>query len=122
MTPARREALQWFALLAGPAAWTIHLVAGFEVTDASCSAGLGPFGHSAALVALTVAAALVVVLAEGAAIVVFRSLRDVPGDAPGPAGRQRFLAFGAMVGNVLMLGAIVLAGIAATAHSGCRGA
>jgi hypothetical protein len=122
MTAARREALQWFALFAGPAAWAVHLVAGFEVTDAACTAGLGPFGRGPALTALTVAAALVAALGEVAAIAVFRSLQTVSGDAPGPGGRQRFLAFGAMVANVLLFVAIVLAGVATAANSGCRGA
>jgi hypothetical protein len=122
MTATRREALQWFALFAGPAAWAVHLVAGFEVTDAACNAGLGPFAHGVALTVLTVAAALVAVLGEAAAIAVFRSLEDVSGDAPGPGGRQRFLVFGAMVANVLLFLAIVLAGIGTAANPGCRGA
>jgi hypothetical protein len=123
MTDARREALQWFALLGGPAAWTAHLVLGFGYTEASCGSGLRSVGldRTAAVSALTVAAALVTLLAELAAVALFRELRDVDPDAPGPDGRRRFLAFGAMVGNVLLFVAIILAGVANLAHAGCPG-
>lgn len=122
MSGGRRELLQWFGLLGGPAAWTIHLVLGYELTEASCDKGLGPFSPTAALASLTVAAAILVLLAEGAAVAVFRELGDVGKDAPGPDGRRRFLVTGAMVGNVLLFVAVVLAGTAALSHTGCRGA
>ena len=122
MSDGRREILQWFALLGGPAAWTAHLVLGFELTEASCEPGLGPFSTSAALTTLTVAAAIVVLLAEGAAIAVFRQLDHLDRDAPGPDGRRKFLVVGALVGNVLLFVAVVLAGAATLAHPGCRGA
>jgi hypothetical protein len=122
MSGQRREILQWFGLLGGPAAWATHLVLGFQLTEASCDRGLGPFGTSSALTVVTVAAALVVLSAEAAAIVVFRELQELGGDAPGPDGRRRFLVAGAMVGNVLLFVAVVLAGIATVAQPGCRGA
>ena len=122
MSDRRRELLQWFGLLAGPAAWAVHLVLGFEVTEASCDRGLGSFDTTPALVALTIVAATVVLLAEASAILVFRGLQRVDKDAPGPDGRRRFLAAGAMVGNVLLFVAVVLAGVATLAQPGCRGA
>ena len=122
MSGQRRELLQWFGLFGGPAAWATHLVVGFQLTEASCTPGVGPFSASWALAALTVAAAAVVLLAEAAAVVVFRELDRLDKDAPGPDGRRRFLAAGAMVGNGLLFVAVVLAGIATLAQSGCRGA
>jgi hypothetical protein len=122
MTGRQRELLQWFGLLGGAAAWSAHLVLGFEVTEASCDRGLGPFDASTALVILTVAAGVVILLAESASIAVYRKLEPVDKDAPGPDGRRRFLAAGAIVGNVLLFVAVVLAGAATLSQSGCRGA
>jgi hypothetical protein len=122
MSSRQLEALQWFGLLAGPLAWTAQLVLGFGVSDAACSSGVAPLGFSrvGTVTALTVAAAVVAVLGELSAVAVFRTLRQVDGDAPGPDGRRRFLAAGAMVGNVLLFVAIVLGGVATVAHTGCR--
>jgi hypothetical protein len=122
MSGRRLELLQWFGLLGGPAAWATHLVLGFEVTDASCTSGVGPFATAAWLTAATVVAAIVVLLAEGAAVTVFRELVGVDKDAPGPNGRRRFLVVGAMVANALFFVAVVLAGVATVAQPGCRGA
>ena len=122
MSGRRLELLQWFGLLGGPAAWATHLVLGFEVTEASCTSGVGPFGAAAWLTAATVVAAIVVLLAEGAAVTVFRELVGVDKDAPGPNGRRRFLVVGAMVANALFFVAVVLAGVATVAQPGCRGA
>ena len=122
MTARRQEALQWFGLFGGPAAWATHLVLGFEVGEASCGTGLGPFSSTATMVTATVVLAGVVVLAEAAAVTVLRHLLDVDKDAPGPEGRQRFLAYGAVVGNVLLFVAIVLAGVATIAATRCQGA
>jgi hypothetical protein len=122
MSGRRLELLQWFGLLAGPAAWATHLVLGFEVTEAACTSGVGPFGTAAWLTAATAVAAIVVLLAEGAAVTVFRELVGVDKDAPGPNGRRRFLVVGAMVANALFFVAVVLAGVATVAQPGCRGA
>jgi hypothetical protein len=124
MSDGQREALQWFGLLAGPLAWTVQLVLGFGVSDAACSSGVAPLGFSrvATVTALTVAAAIVAVLGELSALAVYRALRSVDGDAPGPDGRRRFLATGAMVGNVLLFVAIILGGVATAAHTGCGSA
>ena len=92
------------------------------MTEASCDRGLGSFDTTPALVTLTIVAATVVLLAEASAILVFRGLQRVDKDAPGPDGRRRFLAAGAMVGNVLLFVAVVLAGVATLAQPGCRGA
>jgi len=120
MNGRRLELLQWFGLLGGPAAWAAHLVFGYALTNASCTQGLGPFNSSATMTVATVVAVAVVVLAEGAAVAVYRELAGVDEDAPGPDGRRRFLAVGAMVANVLLLVAVLLAGIATVAQPGCR--
>lgn len=124
MSDRRLESLQWFGLFAGPLAWAMQLVFGFGISDAACSTGVAPLGFSrvGAVTTLTVAAALVAVLAELSAVAVFTALRHVDGDAPGPNGRRRFLAYAAMVANVVVFVAIVLGGIATVAHTGCRSA
>jgi hypothetical protein len=121
MSGRRLELLQWFGLFGGAAAWATHLVFGFEVTEASCTAGLGPFRSGATLTVATVVAAIVVLLAEGAAVTAFHELAGVDKDAPGPDGRRRFLVVGAMVANALFFVAVVLAGVATVAQPGCRG-
>jgi hypothetical protein len=120
MSRARLELLQWFGLVAAPAAWAVHLVVGFYLAEAHCEATRWDDGWLSTQVALTAVTVVVALLAEAAAIAVYRDLRRVDGDAPGPSGRQRFFAIGGLVGNVLFLVAIFLTGIAVAATQGCR--
>jgi hypothetical protein len=114
----RLELLQWFGLLAAPLAWTGQLVAGFGVVDAACDGAGGgavtPYELTLTLVALAVALA-----AEGAAVVLFRSLRGIEQDASGPAGRLRFFAVAALLGNVLFFVIILLSGVGAVVQLPC---
>jgi hypothetical protein len=118
MSRARLELLQWFALLAAPLAWTVQLVAGFGVANAACDgAGGGPV--SAYEVGFTTVALAITVAAAAAAVLLFRSLADVDEDAPGSAGRLRFFAVAALLGNVLFFMIIVLSGVGAVVHLPC---
>jgi hypothetical protein len=122
MTRTRLELLQWFGLLAGGAAWAVHLVFGYGMTLVDCSAGSRAWGVSRGVyeLPLTVGALAVAVLAETAAAVVYRQVRQVHYDAPGPRGRLHFFAVAALVGNVLFATAIVLEGIGVFAGAACR--
>jgi hypothetical protein len=114
----RLELLQWFGLLGAPLAWTIQLVAGFGVADASCD-GAGGISVTPFAVTLTAFALAVAVAAEAAAVVLFRSLEAIEADAPGPAGRLRFFAVAALLGNVLFFVIILLSGVGAVVHLPC---
>jgi hypothetical protein len=116
---ARLELLQWFGLLAAPLAWTAQLVTGYGVAAAACD---GAGGVSVAPVSATVtgAALAVAVAAQTAAIVLFRRLRAVDQDAPGPEGRLRFFALAALLGNVLFFVVILLGGVGTLVHLPCR--
>lgn len=121
--PARRASLQlWFALLAPPAAWVLQFLAGFGTVLASCRPGGTvldlPVGE-VTLVA-TVLAGAVALLAEAAALALFRSTRDVPDDGPPPAGRVHFLSVVALTTTPLFFFIIVLSGIGAAVLPECR--
>jgi hypothetical protein len=110
--------LQWFGLLAAPLAWTVQLVAGFGVADAACD-GAGGIGVTPSEVAVTTVALLVAVAAEAAAVLLFRSLADIDEDAAGPAGRLRFFAIAALLGNILFFTIILLSGVGAVVNLPC---
>jgi hypothetical protein len=122
MTRTRLELLQWFGLLAAPLAWGVHLVFGFGVVQADCGVGGSRWGLDMHLIEalLTAAALLVALSAEGAALAVYRELRRVHYDAPGPRGRQYFFAVASLVGNALFVVAIALSAVGVFSLATCR--
>jgi hypothetical protein len=122
VTRGRLEALQWFGLLAGPAAFALEHIVGVFATFADCN----PAGsrwtvpqHQVEL-GMTAAAALVVVLAEGAAWLAFTATRDVDQEGEPPLGRIRFLATASLVLGPLFLALVLLGGLGAAAHPNCH--
>jgi len=116
------EALQWFGLLAAPAAWTVQLVVGYGATVAACSAAGRRWNVSVPTweIALAAAAAAVALAGEAAAVAAWRTTRSIDEDAPPPEGRIHFFADASLVANVVFLVLILLGGIGA-AHLGvCR--
>jgi hypothetical protein len=122
MTRTRLELLQWFGLLAGGAAWAAYLVFGYGMMLVDCSPGSRAWGASRGAYELPfmLAALAIAVAAEAAAAVLYREVRRVHYDAPGPRGRLHFFAVAALVGNVLFATAIVLMGIGVFAGAACR--
>jgi hypothetical protein len=116
----RLELLQRYGLLAAPLAWAGQLVSGYYFAQAHCAPIRWTVGWVPSEIGITLAAAIVAVLAEASAIRVFVDLRRVSPDAAGPDGRRRFFAVAGMVGNVLFLVAILLSGIAVAATHACR--
>jgi hypothetical protein len=118
----RLELLQWFGLLAAPLAWTTQFLAGLAVAGAPCARGGGHWGISVEAweIALAAAAGTVAVCAQLSAVTLYRELRDVEDDAPGPRGRLHFFSVASLVGNVLFIALITLTAVGAAAHSGCR--
>jgi hypothetical protein len=122
MSRDRLALLQWFGLLAAPLAWTTQLVLGFGVTQAACGAGGRVWRISITPweIGLTVGAGVFALAAQGCAATLFRRLRGVRADDPGPPGRLYFFSIAALFGNTLFLVAIALTGIDAAVHAGCH--
>ncbi|HST13329.1 MAG TPA: hypothetical protein VLJ44_00595 [Gaiellaceae bacterium] len=117
MSRTRLEVLQWYGLLGGALAWTTEHVLGFFVSDGGCS---GRVAHAALWGGvLTGFGVLAVLLAQGAAITVYRATNGVDHDAPGPEGRLRFFAVAALVGNVLFFMLVGLDGLGSLTHLPC---
>jgi hypothetical protein len=117
----RFEVLQWFGLLGGAAAWTCQHAALFILASARCNPsgsrwGLGITGWQ---IGITVAAGIVALAAEVAAVTTALRTRELEEDDPPPFGRIHFFALAASAGNVLFLGAIVLDGIGSAWWSPC---
>jgi hypothetical protein len=124
MTLRRLELLQWFGLLAAPLAWTVQLVAGFGVADAHCAPAGSRWGIDVETweIALTAVAGTVAVSAEVSALTLYRELRNVEDDAPGPRGRLHFFSVAALIGNVLFIALITLTAVGVLTHLECRSA
>jgi hypothetical protein len=122
MRLARAEALQWFGLFGAALIWTAQLVIGFGLTVARCGAAGSRWGidlHTWEI--LLMAIGIVVTLsAEGAALSVFLSTRELEHDDPPPHGRRHFFASAAALGNVLFLVIILLSGIGVIVHPPCH--
>jgi hypothetical protein len=118
------EFLQWFGLIGAGVVWATQLVIGFYVSQAAC----GPAGgglhidQDAWQIALMAVGVPLAVLAEVAAVAVFRETRTLDHNDPPPWGRRHFFVVAAILGNVLFLVAILLSGIGAIYSTPCRGA
>ena len=122
MTRSRLELLQWFGLIGGALAWTVEHVVGYGLGDAACNVAGRQWGLPAttAQIVLACATGAVVLTAESAALVVFRATQQAERDAPGPAGRLRFFAEAALLGNVLFFVMIVFDVVSTVYHLPCR--
>jgi len=122
MRTSRLELLQWVGLLGAALVWTAQLVIGYGVADSRCTLAGQRWGLDLRTweITLMVVAAALVLIAEGAAVAVFRATRDRDHNDPPPAGRHRFFSSAAVVGNVLFLVIVLLSGLGAVAHTACR--
>ena len=114
----RSGVLLGFAVLGAPLAWAVQHVTGFGLTEAACTDA----GHGVALdawtIVVTASGAAVALLAEIAAIAVFRATRDA-GDDP-PAGRAHFLSIIAMTIAPLFLLMMLMSGLGSVFLANCR--
>jgi hypothetical protein len=120
----RPELLQWYGLLGAGLSWAAQLIVGFGVVYADCLTPSRRFGLDIVTweIVLMIVGGLFAVVAEAAALNVLLATRTVQYDDPPPDGRRHFFAYGAALGNVLFIVAILLSGIGAITNSGCRGA
>lgn len=124
MRALRPELLQWYGLLGAGLSWAAQLIVGFGVVYADCLTPSRRFGLDIVTweIVLMIVGGLFAVVAEAAALNVLLATRTVQYDDPPPDGRRHFFAYGAALGNVLFIVAILLSGIGAITNSGCRGA
>jgi hypothetical protein len=120
VTRSRLEALQWFGLLAGPIAFALEHVVGVFTTLADCNpARLGVPQHPIQLTAMSLAA-LVIVAAEGAALLAYRETKDVDKEGDPPLGRIRFLSTAALIVGPIFLALVLLGALGAAAQPDCQ--
>jgi hypothetical protein len=112
--------LVWFALLGPPLAWALQFVLGYGVTEAACPPGKATGSVNGWTIALTVAAALVTVLAGLSAIRVYRATSDVELDGAPPEGRIYFMSIVALTITPLFLAIIVMNGVGVLALDKCH--
>jgi hypothetical protein len=122
MTRARLEALQWFGLFAGPLAFMAYHVAGLFSVFADCNPAGARWSvpQHAIELAVTIAAAAVIVAAELAALAAFRATKDVDQEGEPPLGRIHFLSMASLVIGPLFLTLVLLGGIGAVVHPDCH--
>jgi hypothetical protein len=123
--------VQWVGVVVAPLAWTAQHVIGYGVGEARCEVGGVHWGvgYDTWQLALLVCAALLVIVSEVAAVVVFIATRETNyGDGPPgegrwggetPYARLHFFATAAMVANVLFLAILLMDGIAAATGPLC---
>ena len=124
VTPARMPrlflALQWYALLGAPLAWTAQLVLGYGLTEAAC----GPAGRIWAISLdgweATVFALAAVTAAGGlaSAAAVHRAVSR--GEIDDPAGRLKFFATIGLVVGAIFAALILYTGTAVLTVEECR--
>lgn len=119
MTLRKLNAIVWFAVLGGSLAWAAQLVVGYQLGIARCSSPNERFVFSfhAWSVAVAVAAVLVALLSEAAAIVVFRETREAERL---PVKRVHFLATVALAVNPLVLAISVMTAVGTSLLSLCH--
>jgi hypothetical protein len=114
--------LQWIGVVVAPLAWTGQHVVGYGVGQARCGAGANwGIAYDTWQVAILIAAGLLIVVSEAAAVTVFLATRETNyGDGPPgegrwggavPYSRLHFFATAAMVANLLFFTAILLDGL-----------
>lgn len=118
------EILQWGGLFLGAAIFACAHVLGYGIVLATCNPGNATFGigHHVWEGALMASSALVVLIAEAAAITVVLATRDVEEgyeDDP-PYGRIRYFAIAASFANVLFLGIVLLELFGSLFNVACR--
>jgi hypothetical protein len=117
----RAELLQWFGLVGGAVAWTLQHGTLFFLAVARCNPSGSRWGIEVTgwQIGVTVAAAVVALAAEAAAVLTVLRTRGVEETGAPPLGRIHFFALAAAAGNVLFIGAILLDGIGSAWWSPC---
>jgi hypothetical protein len=129
-TLSQLSVVQWVGVTVAPLAWTGQHIVGYGVGQARCEVGVAwDIGFDAWQIAIVVAASLLILVSEAAAIAVFLATREVNyGDGPPeegrwagvvPFSRLHFFATAAMVANVLFLAIVLMDGLTSVFDSLC---
>ena len=130
MSTRKLSVLQWVGVVVAPLAWTGQHVVGYGVGQARCEVGAAwNLGFDTWQIAIVVAASLLILVSEAAAVRVFLATREVNyGDGPPgegrwagvvPFSRLHVVATAAMVANVLFLAIVLMDGLASVFDSLC---
>jgi hypothetical protein len=97
--------LQWFAVLAGPSAWSIQFIVSYNVTDTgACTPAASQFLASGGFrLVVAVVSALAAAVAALGLVVSYRCWRQLRGHDPTPGERASWLAVAGMMSNGLFL-------------------
>ena len=118
------EILQWGGLFLGAVTFACAHVLGYGIVLAACNPGNATFGidHHVWEGALMASSAVVVLIAEGAALTVLWATREVDKgyEADPPDGRIRYFAIAASLANVLFLGIVLLELFGSLFNVACR--
>ena len=111
MSTRRMNALAWLGVAGGAAAWVTQFVIGMQLGLARCESPNARFQIpiDAWAIALAASASLIVLLAELAAVAVFRATRN--GGGPVATERMHFLATLGLTVNPLVLAITVMGGV-----------
>ena len=123
--------IQWAGVVVAPLAWTGQHVVGYGVGQARCSVAGAQWGisYDTWQIAIMVAAAVLILVSEAAAVTVFLETRETnfgdgpPGDGRWagavPYTRLHFFAATAMLANVLFLAIVLLDGLGSVFSTLC---
>ena len=97
--------LQWFAVLAGPSAWSIQFIVSYNVTDTgACAPAASHFLASGGFRPVVAAvSALAGAVAAVGLVVSYRCWKRLRGQDPTPGERASWLAVAGMMSNGLFL-------------------
>jgi hypothetical protein len=120
MSVRRMNALVWFGVVGGAVAWATQFVLGMQLGLARCDSPNARFQIpiDAWAIALAASASVIVLLAELAAIAVFRATRN--GGASVARERIHFLATLGLTVNPLVLAITVMGGVGVPVLSLCH--
>ena len=122
MTLRRLELLQWFGLVGAAPTWFAQLILGWGLAEAQC----GPGGQHWAISndlwqSLLMAWGLgICLVAESAALAVFRATSSAEEDTAPPEGRMHFFSTAALAANLIFAMIVLLTGVAAISDATCR--
>jgi hypothetical protein len=113
----RVEAALWFAVLAGPAAWILGLMADYSLVRVACT--------KSSMLSLQLVSLGALLLALGGGVVAWREWRRAgrgwPGEGGGPVVRSRFMAVVGILASAFFALVIVAQWIAQLFLNPCMG-
>jgi hypothetical protein len=111
-----RGVLLWFGLLGAPAAWTLELVTGYAVEEATCSEGSSSWGINGGLAqALVFGVTAAVALGAGAA-----ALWTWRNATPDVRGRIAWMGYGAVLVSALFIPLVLITGLGVSSLESCE--